>query len=250
MAATIQARHMFDKLLTKYEFWKFLRTTSWILRFLNNCRRTKQSGPLTTSEIEQRKKFWIKREQQRVQHSEKFKINEKRLDLQQNNEGIYICKGRIEGTYPIYLPNESLLSEKIIFVAHKNTLHRGVLMTMTNVRSTFWIPSIRQLTKSIICNCYGCKRHYAVPYPQPKPGPLPKDRSEAAIPFQVIGADFAGPIYYRTKSKKESKAYILLFSCSLSRVVHLELTPNLITNEFIKCFKRLIPRRGRPKTVY
>ena len=32
--------------------------------------------------------------------------------------------------------------------------------------------------------------------------------------------------------------------------MHLELTPNLTTNEFIKCFKRLIARRGRPKTVY
>ena len=70
------------------------------------------------------------------------------------------------------------------------------------------------------------------------------------MPYQVIGTGYAGPIYYRTKSKKESKAYILLFSCSLSRAVHLELTPNLTTNEFIKCFKRLIVRRGRPKTVY
>ena len=132
MAATIQPRHMFDKLLAKYEFWKFLRTTSWILRFLNNCGRTKQSGPLTTSDIEQRKKFWIKREQQRVQHSEKFKISEKRLDLQQNSEGIYVCKGRIEGVFSIYLPNKSLLSDQI-FAAHKNTLYGGVLMTMTNV---------------------------------------------------------------------------------------------------------------------
>ena len=110
--------------------------------------------------------------------------------------------------------------------------------------------SLRQFTKSIIRNCYGCKQHYAVSNPQPKPGPLPKDRSEAAMPFQVIGTDYASPIYYRTKSKKESKAYILLFSCSLNRAVHLELTPNSTTNEFIKCFKRLIARRGRPETVY
>ena len=130
-----------------------------------------------------------------MQHSEKFKINEKRLDIQQNSEGIYVCKGRIESAYPIYLPNESLLSEKIIFAAHKNTLHGGVLMTMTNVRSTFWISSLRQLTKSIIRNCYECKRHYAVPYPQPKPGLLPKNRSEPSMPFQVIGTDYVGPIY-------------------------------------------------------
>ena len=139
---------MFDKCLAKYKFWKFLRITNWIFRFLNNCRKTKESGPLTTSEIEQRKKFWIKREQQPVQHSEKFKINEKRLVLQQHSEGIYVCKGSIEGAYTIYLPNESLLSEKIIFAAHIscNTLHGGVSMTMTNVRSTIWIPSLRQLT--------------------------------------------------------------------------------------------------------
>ena len=60
MAATVQALHMFDKLLAKYEFWKFLRITSWILRFLNNCRRTKNSIPLITREIEQRKNDYDK----------------------------------------------------------------------------------------------------------------------------------------------------------------------------------------------
>ena len=129
-----------------------MRITSWVFRFLNNSRRTKQSGPLTTSEIEKTKKFWIKREQQRVLHSEKFKITEKRLNLLQNSEGMYVCKGRIEGAYPIYLPNKSLLSEKINFAAHKNTLHGGVLMTMTNVRSTFWIPSLnlQNLSSAIV----------------------------------------------------------------------------------------------------
>ena len=70
------------------------------------------------------------------------------------------------------------------------------------------------------------------------------------MPFQVTSTDYASPIYYRTKSKKESQAYILLFSCSLSRAAHLELTPNLTTNEFIKCFKRFTALSGRPKTVY
>ena len=102
IAATVEALDMFDKLLVKYKFWKILRITSWIFRFLSNYRRTKQSRPLTTSEIEQRMKFWIKREQQRVQHSEKFKIN-----VKVNSEGIYVCKSRIEGAYSIYLRNES-----------------------------------------------------------------------------------------------------------------------------------------------
>ena len=68
--------------------------------------------------------------------------------------------------------------------------------------------------------------------------------------FQIIGTDFAGPIYYRTKTKKESKAYILIFSCSVSRAVHLELIPNTTTKELVKCSKRLIARRGKPSTIY
>ena len=70
--------------------------------------------------------------------------------------------------------------------------------------------------------------------------------------FKVIGTDYVGPTYYLYihKMKKESKAYILLFSCSLNRAVHLELRPNLTTNEFINFFKRLIARRGWSKTVY
>ena len=46
------------------------------------------------------------------------------------------------------------------------------------------------------------------------------------------------------------KAYILLFSCSVTRAVHIELVSNLTTTEFIKSFKRLILWRGKPKIVY
>ena len=227
-----------------------LRVSAWVNRFINNCRKTKVRGLLTTREIEKQKKFWIKREQHRFRDTEKVKIDVKSLDLQENSEGILVCRGRIEGAHPIYIPKESPLAEKIIFAEHKKTLHGGVTITMTSVRSTYWIPSLRQQTKSVIRKCYGCKKYRALPYPTPKPGPLPPERTELAMPFQTIGTDYAGPIYYRTKSKKESKAYILLFACSVSRAVHLELAENLTSKEFIKCFKRLIARRGRPKLIY
>ena len=42
--------------------WKVLRMTTWVSRFINNCRRRKGSGPLTTSET-------------------KNQINQQRLDL-------------------------------------------------------------------------------------------------------------------------------------------------------------------------
>ena len=123
-------------------------------------------------------------------------------------------------------------------------------MTMSHVRSLFWILHLRRLSKSVIRNYYGCKKFRSLPYHSPKPGPLPKDRTKKCFPFEVIGTDYEGPIYYQTKKKNELKAYILLFSCSVTRVVHIELVSHLTTTEFIKSFKRMILRRGKPKIVY
>ena len=102
----------------------------------------------------------------------------------------------------------------------------------------------------MVRNCYGCKKFNSLPYPGVKTGPLPNDRTEQAMPFQVIDTDFTGPIYYRTKAKKEQKAYMLILSCSVSATVHLELIPNSKTKEFIKCLKRLVARRGKPTIIY
>ena len=65
------------------------------------------------------------------------------------------------------------------------------------------------------------------------------------MPFQIRGPKYVGPIYYRTKSKKESKAYILLFTCSVSRAVHLNVAEILTSKEFKKC-----GGRRKPKLIY
>ena len=114
----------------------------------------------------------------------------KRLNLEENDEGVSICKGRLQGFYPIYLPQDSLESKKV-FAEHKRSLHGRVAMTMSHVRSLFWIPRLRCLSKSIVRNCYGCKIFKSLPHHSPKPGPLPKDRTEMCFPFEVIGTGYA-----------------------------------------------------------
>ena len=179
------------------------------------------------------KKFYIKREYEKIVSSDRFEDDKKRL----------------QGFYPIYLPQDSVLSKKVIFAEHKRSLHGGVALTMSHVRSLFWIPHLRRLSKSVIRNCYGSKKSRSLPYHSPKPGPLAKDRTEICFPFEVIGTNYAGQIYYKTKKKNEVKAYILLFSCSITRAVDIALVSNLTTTEFIKSFKRLISRRGKSKIV-
>ena len=64
--------------------------------------------------------------------TDKFKSDEQQLNLKINEEGLYECRSRIEGHYPIYLPTTSLLSEKLIYQSHLKTIHGGVNLTMTS----------------------------------------------------------------------------------------------------------------------
>ncbi|XP_044178766.1 uncharacterized protein LOC122960562 [Acropora millepora] len=68
--------------------------------------------------------------------------------------------------------------------------------------------------------------------------------------FQVIGVDFVGPLRYRKKPKTEGKAYILLYACSLTRAMYVDLVQNLETTEFIRSLKCFIALRGRPQRIY
>ena len=66
----------------------------------------------------------------------------------------------------------------------------------------------------------------------------------------MIGVDYAGPIKYRTRGRNEGKACIVLFACSLTRGLYLELLPDLTTDEFLGSLRRLIARRGKPNKIY
>ena len=70
--------------------------------------------------------------------------------------------------------------------------------------------------KAVRSDCWGCETFQAVAAKTPKAGYLPTNRTTGQTPFEVVGIDFAGPIRYK-KVKHESKSYLVIFSCSLSR---------------------------------
>ena len=121
---------------------------------------------------------------------------------------------------------------------------------MAQVREHHWVPKLRRLVKRIRSKCSGCVKFRTRAYLNPPPGNLPPTRTKGSTPFEVLGVDFAGPIRYQTKAKATRKAYLVLFGCSLTRAVHLELLKSLEVTEFLPSLKRLIARRGRPKVIY
>ena len=239
-----------DALLKRKSWWTTVRVLARIKRFINNSKNSQRvKGPLTTSEIQEQINFMVKRAQRDVEETSQFKNDSERLNLVKNEEGIYECRGRIQGVYPCYLPFRHLTSEKLVENAHLQTLHGGVSLTMSKVRDSYWIPKLRSITKRVLKKCSGCKRFHATAEPTPPQGNLPRERSEGNIPFDVVGVDFAGPITVKTGNKAKSKAYIILYTCSLTRGLHLELLPNMTCEEFLSSFKRFIAARGRPSKI-
>ena len=108
---TVAIQDEFDLILHKFDLHKALRTSAWILRFINNCRKNKKSGPLTTVELVNQKTSEIS-EQEKVVSSDRFEDDKERLNLEKNDEAVYICKGRLQGCYPIYLSQDSVLSKR------------------------------------------------------------------------------------------------------------------------------------------
>ena len=61
LATTVDLQNPTDTLLNKFTLRKMLRKLSCINRFLNNCRKSKVSGPITADKVLVQRKFFIKK---------------------------------------------------------------------------------------------------------------------------------------------------------------------------------------------
>jgi len=59
MATTNTNTEFMDWMLQRFNYWKMLRITAWILRFRENCLDQRHKGPLTTEEINDAETLWI-----------------------------------------------------------------------------------------------------------------------------------------------------------------------------------------------
>ncbi|XP_064470268.1 uncharacterized protein LOC135385022 [Ornithodoros turicata] len=68
-------------------------------------------------------------------------------------------------------------------------------------------------------------------------------------PFEVTGIDFAGPVMLKRR-RNYHKSYFVLFTCAVTRAVHLELCEDMSAIKFLQAFRRFTARRGICQTIY
>ena len=246
---------------------KLLRVTAYVLRFINKLKKEKtitNSDYITVHELKMAENIWIKQIQTDVYSNEMMEIEKKckkqnslvtQLKLFKDDAGVIRCKGRLENAelrydakYPILLPRQHYFTELIVKHSHSVVIHAGVNTTVTFIRNRFWIPKIRQVVKRIIRSCVTCIKVIGKPFRSPEIPPLPKCRLQEGDPFTVTGVDFTGALFYKTNdgSNKTMKAYICLFTCAVTRAVHIEVVADMSTWTFLQAFRRFAARRSLP----
>jgi len=236
---------------------KLIRVTAWVKRFVYNLQaatmgRAKRSGEIAVVEGIEAEKEWILAAQAELKKDNKFSQLVSSLGLQDMG-GMLRCRGRLENAElafsarnPIILPRDHVLTEMIVRDCHQRVCHSGVRSTLAELRARYWVPKGRQMVKKILGKCVTCKKHEGGAYGAPSTAPLPEFRVTEAAPFSKVGVDFAGPLYVKGGVGSSEKVYIAVFTCCVTRAVHLDLVEDLSAATFNRCLRKFTARRGTP----
>ncbi len=172
-----------------------------------------------------------------------------RLDPYIGSDGLVRVDGRIrraniprEMAHPIILP-VSHVTRLLVEHYHRKTSHSRAATTLNEVRATgYWILRGRTLVNSVIHNCVTCRKLRFLPEPQIM-SDLPQDHLEPVPPFTYAGVDYFGPFYIK-EGRSQRKRWGCLFTCLVTRAVHIETANSLSTDSFINAYRRFIGRRG------
>lgn len=239
---------------------KLVRVTAWVFRFIRNSRPNRDetarlSGRLTREELLGAEREWVKAAQADLRSQGNFQQLKTELGVEEG-DGILRCTGRLvnsdlepDARRPVILPRDHPFTTKIIEECHNSVLHSGLRATLAELRSRYWIPKGRQCVKKVLGKCIICKKQEGKAYNAPQTAALPDFRVRKAPAFSKVGVDFAGPLYVKTQTKDMRKAYIALFSCCVTRAIHIELVEDLSSEAFRRALRRFSARRGTPTLI-
>ncbi len=251
-------------LLRWSSFNHLVRIVAWIKRFCHNSRTSRNQRKLAAMSVDEAsaaKKTVLKLIQADVMpeligadqppkghYLAKYQI--------QHKEGLILICSRVRSdnqpkTYiPLHLKSPG--TRVMVDSLHEELHHAGTGTLLAHLAERFHIPNIKRYIKGLVRRCVPCQRLFGQPKHQLM-GPLPSSRTDVALPFQSTGVDFAGPFTIRVglpRSKKTSKAYLVVFICMLTKAVHLEVCLSLSTEAFTQTLRDFCNRRGTPTDLY
>ena len=151
-----------------------------------------------------------------------------------------------DARFPIILPRGMWVSKLILRSYHIKDGHAArTNHTLANLSQRFWLMHGREEIRQIEKESNTCKIRKAKATGQSM---APPPQVRLVLPLRAFSryeVGFAGPfITKKGREKKRAKRYFCLFTCLVSRAVHLEIAYGLNTDSFLKVFYRMANRRG------
>ncbi|GAB1607210.1 hypothetical protein Ahia01_001004300, partial [Argonauta hians] len=155
------------------------------------------------------------------------------------SDGLMRIQGRLqmsnlnaEEKSPIIIPRGhiSLLLARHVHISNK---HAGVNSMMVFLRNQYWVVGARNICKRVKNECVSCKRQDSMAFSEAR-APLPAVRVKPTSPFSITGLDHGGPLY--CCDMPGDKFYILLFTCAVTRALHLELGFESASKKLLEIF--------------
>ena len=231
-----------------------LRVTGFVLKFINLLSRNRHTETsllrscgncLNAEDLNAAEAHWVRSIQAKSFTDELCYLNSsckvtRTPPVRVSQFGLFLdelgqirCQGRISNSSvslgsknPILLLSSHPWVTLLIRHVHQLIKHSGTADTLSTIREWYWILKGRQVVKKILRGCVVCNKLEGVPYSSVPPPDLPSERTSEDPPFSHTGIDFAGPLYVKGDDESD-KAYVCLFTCTSTRAVHLELTPDL-----------------------
>ena len=188
------------------------------------------------------------------------KFKHRSLNPMLDKNGILCVCGRL-----IFAPSELELAKRPIVLhakdhicrlylehAHRICVHQGTEATKAFVQQRYYVIGLRRTLQSIRYKCLLCRR-FEPQNIETFMAPLPDCRfptENKQFTFANCGLDFFGPFYIEEEKDKFQKHYGLIFTCLVTRAVHLETCPDLNTDTFLNAYRRFTSRRCQPADLY
>ncbi|XP_055632731.1 uncharacterized protein LOC129773180 [Toxorhynchites rutilus septentrionalis] len=237
---------------------RMLRVLAYCQRFRHNClaRPRPKRSSLSSDEVSKAEKTLISLVQQQCFNSDWTQLQQGKPISAKSPlrwfhpflapDGLIHIGGRLERSqqpfevkHPILLPSSHRFSLLLVRGYHHKHLHAATQLLLTIIRLCFWITGARKLAKAVVHNCTICYR-VRPKHVEQFMFELPASRVTVARPFSVSGVDYWGPILLKPVSRKAAprKAYVAVFICFSTKVVHLELVPDF------QALRRFVSQRG------
>ena len=154
----------------------------------------------------------------------------------------------VEFKHQVILPSKLHVTSLIVDYYHCREGHCGPQHVLAAIRERFWIMKGQSYVKNVINKGRKCRLTKAKPGIQIM-APLPPKRVTAGNPpFTCVGVDYMGPILVK-RARSQVKRFGCIFTCLVTRAIHIKIAHALDTNVFLNAFTRFTARRGKVAKV-